>query len=95
MELNRARSKFKITPLRWFVIFVVATIPAFLTSAAMDGILRGMHLLDAMYDKQDAERAASQPPAAVVEEAEQPQEPGVVMLRPMAEGGKAPATKGK
>jgi hypothetical protein len=94
MELNRARSKFQVTPLRWLLIFVVATIPAFLTSAAMDGILRGMHLLDAMYDKQDAERAASQPPMVDVEEP-QSQEPGVVMLRPMAEGGKAPAAKGK
>jgi hypothetical protein len=94
MELNRARSKFQVTPLRWFLIFVVATIPAFLTSAAMDGILRGMHLLDAMYDKQDAARAAKQPPP-VVEDVQEPQEPGVVMLRPMAEGGKSPAAKGK
>jgi len=83
MELNRARSKFQVTPLRWFLIFVVATIPVFLTSAALDGVLRGMHMLDALYDKQDAERAAREPPAAI--ETPDVQVPGVVMVRPLAE----------
>lgn len=92
MELNRARSKFQVTPLRWFLIFVVATIPVFLTSAAMDSILRGMHMLDAMYDKQDAERAARQPPSATTETPEA-QEPGVVMLRPLTEPAKPSGTK--
>ncbi|HEY4367550.1 MAG TPA: hypothetical protein VGN07_10005 [Steroidobacteraceae bacterium] len=83
MELSRARSKFQVTPVRWLVIFVIAAIPALLTSAAMDAILRGMHLLDAMYDKQDAERAAKAPPVEIQEP--EVQEPGVVMLRPLAE----------
>jgi hypothetical protein len=84
MELSRARSKFQVTPLRWLVIFMIAAIPAVLTSAAMDAILRGMHLLDAMYDKQDAERAAKAPPPAEIQTPEV-QEPGVVMLRPLSE----------
>jgi hypothetical protein len=88
MELNRARSKFRVTPLRWLLIFAIATIPIFLTSAAMDGVLRGMHLLDAMYEKQDAAERAKHPPAAT--ETEETQEPGVVMLKPLSEPTPAP-----
>ena len=88
MELNRARSKFRVTPLRWLLIFAIATIPAFLTSAAMDGVLRGMHMLDSLYQKQDAAERAKHPPAAT--ETEETQEPGVVMLKPLSEPTPAP-----
>lgn len=90
MELNRARSRFRVTPLRWLLIFAIATIPVFLTSAAMDGVLRGMHMLDAMYEKQDAAERAEHPPAAAETETQGAQEPGVVMLKPLSEPTPAP-----
>jgi hypothetical protein len=80
IELERAREKFKPTPLRWVVIFIIAAIPVSLTLGAVDGILRAMQMLNAMYEKDDAERAKHAPPAPPAES--EPQEPGLVLLKP-------------
>lgn len=86
IEREEARSKVKVTkftPLRWAVLILIAAIPMALTLGAVDGILRAMGMVNAMYVKQDAERAKQAPPPAVEEESAPP-EPGVVLLKPIA-----------
>lgn len=89
IDLHEARSKAKVTkltPLRWVLVFLVAAIPMALTLGAVDGILRAMGMVNAMYTKQDAERAKqAPPPPPVVEEESAPQEPGVIMLKSFPE----------
>lgn len=84
MELESTRSRFKPTPMRWVVIFFAAAIPVGLMLGAMDGILRAMQMLNAMYAKEDAERAKHAPVAPPVA-ADDPQQPGIVLLKPFAD----------
>lgn len=84
IELERTRSKFKPTPMRWAIIFLAAAIPVGLMLGAMDGILRAMQMLNAMYEKEDAERAKHAPVVVPAEE-NAPQEPGIVLLKPFAD----------
>lgn len=91
IELQQARRRFKPTPMRWVVIFMAAVIPVGLMLGAMDGILRAMQMLNAMYEKEDAERARQAPPPVQVEE---PQQPGIVLLKPFSDTpGKGADTK--
>jgi len=87
MNQERVHSKFRVTPVRALVTLAIATVPVALTYFAVDGVLRGMHMIEAMYDKQDAERAAKMPPRddEIVQ-----QQPGVVMLKPMLQETPAP-----
>lgn len=94
IELERTRSRFKPTPMRWVVIFFAAAIPVGLMLGAMDGILRAMQMLNAMYEKEDAERA-KHAPVAVAPEADEPQEPGIVLLRPFTDAPPAKAAADK
>lgn len=82
LELEQVRKRFKPTPLRWLLIFAAAAIPVALTLGAVDGILRAMQMLNAMYEKEDAKRAL-QAPAEQFEAA--PSEPGLVLLKPVEE----------
>lgn len=94
IDLHEARSKAKVTkltPLRWVLVFLVAAIPMGLTLGAVDGILRAMGMVNAMYTKQDAERAKQAPPPPAVEEESAPQEPGVIMLKSFSEPAPAAA----
>lgn len=95
IDLHEARSKpkvTKLTPLRWVLVFLVAAIPMALTLGAVDGILRAMGMVNAMYTKQDAERAKqAPPPPAAEEESAAPQEPGVIMLKSFSEPAPAAA----
>src|SRR5262249_48963800 len=93
MDTKRVRSKFRVTPIRALVTLAIAVIPVLLTYAAVDGVLRGMHMIEAMYDKQDAEEAARAAKMAPPEEPLQHQR-GVVMLKPLREKQPAPAGEG-
>lgn len=82
IELEQTRRKVKITKftaLRWLLVIAIAAIPMALTLGAVDGILRAMGMVNAMIQKEDAERAQQAPPAAVEEESTS--QPGVVMLK--------------
>ena len=94
IELEHTRSRFRPTPMRWVVIFFAAVIPVGLMLGAMDGILRAMQMLNAMYEKEDAERA-KHPPVAAPVEANEPQEPGIVLLKPFTDEPPAKAAADK
>jgi hypothetical protein len=90
LDLEQTRSKIKVTkltPLRWLLLIVIAAIPMALTLGAVDGILRAMGMVNAMYQKEDTQRVEPPP----VEEESSPQEPGVIMLKTFPEATQTPA----
>lgn len=78
IELKRRREETHKAPVaRWIIGLAVALLPVLALIVGLDGFLRVFHQINAMY-----ESMPSPEPVPAVEEP-LPNEPGVVMLRPM------------
>jgi hypothetical protein len=77
MDLDRARAG-KPNPLRWLIVFALATIPVILLLGAVDGFLRAYYRVNQMISEQVNAQPAPPPPEAPTQT-----EPGVVILQSM------------
>ena len=80
IELRRAREQTQKPPMaRWIIGFAAALLPVIGLIIGVDGFLRVFHRINSIYESMPAPQAA---PAA------EPEQPGVVMLRPMDDASK-------
>jgi hypothetical protein len=81
MDRDRDRAP-KPNPVRWLVVFALATIPVLLLLGAVDGFLRAYYRVNQMIGEQ-VNAQAEQASAAQQQQEEEPvsSEPGVIILR--------------
>jgi hypothetical protein len=91
-ELDRQERRPK--PLKWLIIFVIASLPIAATLFMVDGFLRVFHGYLSTVSKQQQEEAAKQAETdawVTSDPTQQSSQPGVVMLQPLSPQEPAPA----
>jgi hypothetical protein len=88
VERDRDREARKPAPLRWLIIFAIATIPVVLILGAVDAFLRVFHKVNEMYQSAPV---AEQPAPATTEPTTSA--PGVVILQSYGDAPSAPRSE--
>lgn len=84
LERERERQRTKPAPVRWAVIFVLALLPVLAVVAGVDAFVRAFHHINDKYSKMPVPAAQSEATPGQTIEQTTTQEPGVVILQPLA-----------